>query len=96
MTKFGVPVPVPTAAVVVHVAQLAIPNNAVDPPDGVAEVVPVHEKQVVPANTYPDMHVKAVTAPADEILQVAIPADCPVIPVVAVVAAHGTHEVVAA
>lgn len=78
-----------------HVAQFGIPITD-EPPDGVAAVVPVHEKQVVPAKTYPDIHVKAVMAPVLEILHVAIPAVCKVIPVVAVVAAHGTHEVVAA
>jgi len=88
--------PVAAKAVVVQVVHYAIPYNGVEPPDGVADVVPWHEKQVVPAKTYPDIQVKAETAPADEIEHVAIPALYPVIPVVAVVAAHGTQEVVEA
>jgi len=78
----------------VQAVQLATPFNAVDPPDGVAAVVPVQEKQVVPAKTYPELHVKAVKTPAAVMLHVAIPADYPVTPEVAVVAVHGTHAVV--
>jgi len=83
--------------VVEHTAQFAIPINAVAPPDGVAAVVPVHEKQVVPAKTYPEAHVKAEIAPADEMLHVAIPAAYKVTPVVApaVGIVHETHDVVA-
>jgi len=83
-------VPKEAIDVVVQVAQFGIPKTAV-PPDGVATVVPVHEKQVVPAKTYPELQVKAVKTPAAVMLHVAIPADCPVTPEVAVVAVHGTQ-----
>jgi len=84
-------------AVVEQTAQFGIPIKAVEPPDGVAAVVPVHEKQVVPAKTYPEAQAVAETA-ADEIVHVVAPVVYPVIPVVApeVGNAHGTQILLAA
>jgi len=83
-------VPKEVTDVVVQAAQFEIPKTAV-PPDGVATVVPVQAKQVVPAKTNPELQVKAVKTPAAVMLHVAIPVDYPETPVVAVVAVHGTQ-----